>query len=154
MPAGPGRCPRHRSWVGRGVCHPVLGPGKEPWVERLWELSRVGERQEEQLGGSRLLVPAQEAPVTGCSQQQTLTSLHCRGQGFASGISYSIGEGSATPEGFGALGEPCLYPEMMRGKKNTPKPSNAITFLVKLTQPQGQLLFRTPKSLLCSALLL
>lgn len=117
--AGPGRCPRHRSWVGKGVCHPVLGPGKEPWVERLWELSRGGERQEGQLGGSRLLVPAQEAPVTGCSQQQTLTSLHCRSQGFASGTSYSIGEGSATPEGFGALGEPCLYPEMMRGKKKT-----------------------------------
>lgn len=111
------------------------------------------ERQEEQLGGSRLLIPAQEAPVTGCSQQQTLTSLRCRGQGFASRTSYSTGEGPATPEGFGALGEPYLYPEMMRGKK-PPKNSNAITFPVKLAQPQGQLLFRTPKSLMCSALLL
>lgn len=36
----PASSPRHRSWVGGGVCHPVLGPGKEPWVERLWELSR------------------------------------------------------------------------------------------------------------------
>lgn len=103
-------------WVG--VCATLcLAQGKSLGWRGFGNCPEGRERQEEQLGGSRLLIPAQEAPVTGCSQQQTLTSLRCRGQGFASGTSYSTGEGPATPEGFGALGEPYLYPEMMRGKK-------------------------------------
>lgn len=61
MPAGPGHCPRHRSWEGRGVCHPLLGPGTEPGVESLWELCPQGQQQQEEtrLWGSSLLVPAQ-----------------------------------------------------------------------------------------------
>lgn len=145
MPAGPGLCPRHRSWVGRDLCHPVAGPGRALGGESGKSVPRSWCSQEEQALGQQAPYPfsrARRSPV--CSDwllaQWAPTSLPWGGQ--ESGLC-STEEGPAPSEGLGGPGEACLYPEM--GGART---SDTTTFQLKLVQPKGQLLFGTPRSLL------